>query len=537
MNARPKRDATIEQVEAARLAAQGDFDKSVPNAERNRRGQYATPPALAEAMVHLARDLFPEIKRVRFLDPALGTGVFYSALLKVYGTRNVASAVGFEIDPRLATVADRLWGSFDLQVIPKDFTRAEPSSPDDEKPNLIVCNPPYVRHHHLDQETKTRLRTRVVRNGGPLLNGLTGLYGYFLFLTHRWLAKNGGAIWIVPAELLDVNYGEALKRYLRTQVTLLRIHRFDPSDVQFGDALVTSLVVAFRNSPPPLDHRVRLTYGGNLLSPAFERYIDIRDLDPGLKWGPFFSLSPLPVRASAHETLGDFFEVKRGVATGANDFFVLDVATAKQLGLPAQFLRPVLPSPRLVSSEVVEADRGRFPRGLPKLVLLDCALPRAEIRRHFPDLDRYLESGEARGIPDRYLPASRTPWYKQEDRPPAPILATYMAREKRDGRSLRFIRNLSEATALNVYLLLYPKSELASAIQRDPSLLDRIFRYLQSIKDVERVGRVYGGGLKKVEPKELASLELPSDLVAVIRDRGQSTILVQDQLTLAVDRW
>jgi adenine-specific DNA-methyltransferase len=536
MNARAKRDATIEQVEAARLAAQGDLDKSVPNTERNRRGQFATPPVLAEAMVRLARDLFPEIKRVRFLDPALGTGVFYSALLKVCGARNVASAVGFEIDPRLVTVANRLWGPFDLQVVAKDFTRAEPPSPDDEKPNLIVCNPPYVRHHHLDQETKTRLRTRVVRNGGPLLNGLTGLYGYFLFLAHRWLAKDGGAVWIVPAELLDVNYGEALKRYLCTQVTLLRVHRFDPSDVQFGDALITSLVIALRNTPPRRDRRVRLTHGGNLFAPTFERYVEVRDLDPALKWGLLFSVRPSPVRLSTRETLGDLFEVKRGIATGANAFFVLDVTAASQLGLPAQFLRPVLPSPRLIASEVIEGDEGGFPLDLPKLVLLDCSLPRAEISRRFPKLDHYLESGEERGISRRYLQTSRTPWYRQEDRPPAPILATYMARKKHDGRSLRFIRNRSGATALNVYLLLYPKSELASAIQRDPGLLDHIFHRLQSIKDIEHVGRVYGGGLKKVEPRELASLELPSGLIAAIRDLGQSTKLAQEKLPLVMDR-
>lgn len=532
MKTQPKRRATLDQVEAVRLAAQGDFDKSVLGTERNRRGQFATPPALAEAMVRLTRDLLPEIRPVKFLDPALGTGVFYSALLKVYGTRDIASAMGFEIDPRLAAVANHLWGPFGLQVVLKDFTRAEPSSQDGEKPNLIICNPPYVRHHHLDQETKTRLRTRIVRYGGPLLNGLTGLYGYFLFLAHRWLAKDGGAVWIVPAELLDVNYGEALKRYLRTQVTLLRIHRFDPSDVQFGDALVTSLVITFRNSPPPLDHRVHLTHGTNLLAPTFDRYIEARGLDPALKWRNLFSMRPLPVRPSAHETLGDFFEVKRGIATGANDFFVLDVTTAKHLGLPAQFLRPVLPSPRLISSEVVEGDEDGFPSALSKLVLLDCSLPRVEIRRRFPKFDRYLESGEARGILGRYLLASRTPWYKQEDRQSAPILATYMGRKKRDGRSLRFIRNLSKATALNVYLLLYPKPALASAIQRDPGLLDRIFHYLQSIKDVERVGRVYGGGLKKVEPKELAGLELPPDLVSAICDAGQSTRLAQEKLTL-----
>lgn len=536
MRTEAKHHGSVAEAEAARVAAQSDFDKRVPVSERNRLGQFATPPALAEAMVRLARDLFPQIRRVRFLDPALGTGVFYSALLKVYRPRNIISAIGFEIDPRLAALAKQLWEPFGLQVAVGDFTFAEPPSHDEEKPNLIVCNPPYVRHHHLGQETKTRLRTRIVRCGGPLINGLTGLYGYFLFLAHQWLAKDGGAVWIVPAEMLDVNYGEALKRYLRTQVTLLQIHRFDPSDVQFTDALVTSLILAFRKSPPRADQRVRLTHGGDLLAPAFERWVQARDLDPTTKWGLHFSIAPPSGLSKTHETLGEFFAIKRGIATGANDFFVLDAAAARRLGLPAEFLRPVLPSPRLISSNVVEGDEEGFPRALPKRVLLDCSLPRPEIKRRFPALDRYLDSGEALGIPGRYLPGSRTPWYKQEHRPPAPILATYMGRKKRDGRSLRFIRNLSKATALNVYLLLYPKEELIVAIQREPGLLHRIFHYLESVEDIERVGRVYGGGLKKVEPKELARLTLRPDLASAIRNLGKRALPVQEELALPVDR-
>ena len=64
---------------------------------------------------------------------------------------------------------------------------------------------------------------------------------------------------------MDVNYGQAVKRYLLDKVTLLHIHRFDPNDVQFADALVSSAVVWFRKSLPPKDHAVTFTFGGTLL--------------------------------------------------------------------------------------------------------------------------------------------------------------------------------------------------------------------------------------------------------------------------------
>ena len=173
----------------------------------------------------MAKQLFPDILPVQFLDPALGTGVFFSALLKLYGTGNIASATAFEFDSRLAGIANSLWSPFGLNVICDDFTRAIPQTPESDKPNLIICNPPYVRHHHLHPSQKENLKNRL----GPLgfsVNGLSGLYVYFLFLADKWLASNGAALWIIPSEFLDVNYGETIRRYFCNRVTTLRIHRF-----------------------------------------------------------------------------------------------------------------------------------------------------------------------------------------------------------------------------------------------------------------------------------------------------------------------
>jgi hypothetical protein len=84
---------------------------------------------------------------------------------------------------------------------------------------------------------------------GMRINGLAGLSCYFLLLSDDWLEPNGGAVWIVPAEFLDVNYGTILKQYLVEKVTTLRIQRFHPRDIQFNDAMVISVIVAYRMTP------------------------------------------------------------------------------------------------------------------------------------------------------------------------------------------------------------------------------------------------------------------------------------------------
>jgi len=506
----------LEEREAARAVAQQEFDQRVPQALRNRRGQFSTPPALAVSMLELARRLLGGGGPVRFLDPALGTGVFFYALRKVYSEAVISTALGFEIDRALASVSSQLWGPLGLEVRPRDFTLAPAPSRDQDKPNLIACNPPYVRHHHLDQHVKSRLK-RSAHELGFAVNGLAGLYTYFLLLSDRWLARGGGAVWVVPAEFLDVNYGSELRRYLASTVTTHVIHRFSPEDVQFSDALVTSVVVVFSNSPPSPAHEVTFSWGSNLLRPAGSRHIPAAELLGRTKWGPLFRSAHAHGSKPAKYTLADLFHIKRGLATGANDFFILEESRARDLKLPRDFLRPILPSHRMIPSPIIQSEPDGFPRGLPRLVLLDCPLTPSEVSLRFPDLSAYLRLGEAKGLPARYLPRSRSPWYSQEDRPPAPILCTYMARRKTDGRAFRFFRNYSQATAGNVYLLLYPQAWLEAASRVDGSLLDRIFEYLQHAQGVEEAGRVYGGGLNKIEPSELGSLEVSEALIHAVR--------------------
>ena len=62
--------------------------------------------------------------------------------------------------------------------------------------------------------------------------------------------------------------------------------------------------------------------------------------------------------------------------------------------------------------------------------------------------------------------------------------------------------------AANVYLLLYPKKELAAAIKKEPELVQSLWKMLKSIKaeTLRGEGRVYGGELYKMEPKELGNV-------------------------------
>lgn len=489
--------------ETRRLSIQTELDSKKSARERNKLGQFATPTALAREVLSYGLNLMPKGQRVRFLDPAIGTGSFYSALREMIGHRPIDVAKGYEIDPHYGEPARELWADSGLDIQLSDFTQAEPPQ---EGFNLLICNPPYVRHHHLDANKKNRLQVASQESSGVKLSGLAGLYCHFLALSHRWMSMDGIAGWLIPSEFMDVNYGRELKRYLLEEVTLLRIHRFDPNDVQFDDALVSSSVVWFKNSRPPVGHVVEFSYGGTHAAPVISRHIASVELASEAKWTRF----PRQGIRAAIDTpiLSDLFNIKRGIATGSNDFFILSREKIEEHGLPMAFFRPILPSPRHVSVDEIAADDQGNPVLPQPLFLLDCRLPEKEVKEHHPILWRYLESGRA-DVASRYLCKSRRTWYWQEDRQVAPFVCTYMGRgNSGTDRPFRFILNHSRAIAANTYLMLYPKPHIARLISEGGDLLKLVWDALNAISSESLIseGRVYGGGLHKIEPKEMAKL-------------------------------
>jgi hypothetical protein len=285
------------------------------------------------------------------------------------------------------------------------------------------------------------------------------------------------------------------------------VHRFATEASQFEDALVSSTIIWFRKAKPAMDAPVCFSSGPSLAHPTWQEEVIRYQLDYRAKWSHLFRVNN---RLESHDStfcLSDLFKIKRGIATGANKFFVLTLEQIATHQLPPQFLKPILPSPRYLENDEILAENNGNPQITKRLFLLDCALSEQEIRTDHPHLWRYLQLGQEQEIDQRYLCRHRTRWYEQEHRPPAPLLCTYMGR---NAQPFRFIRNHSRATAPNVYLMLYPTPLLQRQLAQDDALLQSIWEWLTGVQGetLKRIGRSYGGGLFKLEPKELGQLSI-----------------------------
>jgi hypothetical protein len=156
--------------------------------------------------------------------------------------------------------------------------------------------------------------------------------------------------------------------------------------LQFDDALVSSAVVWFKKEPPPNEHSVNFTFGGTLEKPEISSFVSTTDLRNASKWTKYPHKPTSTAQDTKGKKLSDFFEIKRGLATGANEFFILTPEQITQYNIPAQFLLPILPSPRYLNVDEIAADSNGNPVLEQKLFLLACNLPERQLQRNYPAL-------------------------------------------------------------------------------------------------------------------------------------------------------
>ena len=100
--------------------------------------------------------------------------------------------------------------------------------------------------------------------------------------------------------------------------------------------------------------------------------------------------------------LGDIAEVRRGLTTGANEFFYLDDQKIQEWGIEEEFLKPVIKSPRECKSILVDPNQSKF-----KLFM--CGADKADLVG--TAALEYIEWGESEEFDQRPSCQGRARWW------------------------------------------------------------------------------------------------------------------------------
>lgn len=450
---------------------------------RRDKGQFWTPPAIVGPMIDWAFSAHP----TRVVDPGCGSGRFSAAAVR----RDPSIAVvALDIDP-LATLLTRaalnVLGAREARVICGDYLTA--SIAGRRGITAWIGNPPYLRHHDLTPETKA-WAARAGKEVGYKVSGLAGLHALFFVGTVLHAKTGDVGCFVTSAEWLDVGYGSIVRHLFANGMGGRALDMVDPKAVPFVDAMTTALITCFEIGRSPAEVAIHLVDRPEELKRLEAgRVMKASELAELKRWSPLFR-----AKRTAHEgqVLGDIARVHRGFVTGGNDFFLMTRAEAARRGLTA-FVRPAITN----AAEILAADG--VIHDTPDLrVVLD--LPADLDRPANPEADAYLKEGEARGVDKRYITTHRRPWWRMGINDPAPIVASYMARQ-----APKFARNPDRVALLNIGHGIYPKQPMT----------DRDIRALTDALNHGRngfsgIGRTYHGGLEKFEPREMEALPIPA---------------------------
>lgn len=449
-------------------------------------GAFYTPSAIVEPMVAwiLARD------PTRVVDAGCGSGRFAAAVLR---RRPQVPVVAVDVDP-MATILTRatlaVLEAPHVTVLQADYTAL--SLPPSPGRTAWIGNPPYVRHHDLSPQMKA-WAANVSERLGHRASGLSGLHAYFFLATALYSRPGDVGCFVTSAEWLDVGWGSVVRHLLVNGLGGIGLDVLTPTAVPFEDAMTTAVIVSFEAGARPAGMHLRLVERlADLREVASGTLVDRERLLTGSRWT---SLLRVTAGDEHHDLipLGRVARVHRGVATGANDYFVMTRERARALGIE-RWCRPAITR----ASEILDSG-GVVRDGPNRLLLLD--LPADVDRSANPELDAYLRLGEeSRGgnppICAGYLASHRTPWWRVGGTAPPPIVASYMAR-----RAPKFALNPDGLAILNIAHGVYPREHVA-----DDELAALVRLLNEASGGFRGNGRTYHGGLEKFEPREMEAL-------------------------------
>lgn len=470
-----------------------EYSNKVGREHLKKFGQYFTNDKIAKFMCRWAGK-----NAKTMLDPASGNAIFLRTIKELYDEIEVT---GFEIDNNILEFFNSPYREY---IHNKDYLLDNW----EEKYDCIVCNPPYNRFQYIPN--KDMVLEIVLRETGIKLSGYSNLYSFFLLKSIYQMSDTGRLAFIIPTEFLNSKYGEILKDILIKEKLIRAIINFKNNDEIFINATTTSCILLLDKERCDKI----LFYNINSIDDLENIEISENDQDQNNK----DNIKPLEVEVEKiqanekwriflnHEEVNNFnnlvdvsnfCKTKRGIATGANEYFCFTSNKIQEFNLSLEYLVPCITKSSDIKNLIFEDDDYESLVLQNKLVYL-LNLPGGSVNLS-KEAEKYIELGVQQGIDKKYLPSKRKHWYTMEKKDIAPIWVSSASRGK-----MKFIRNFTNTRTLTTFHSIYVNSEKLD-------LVDILYCYFltptaQSILRESR--KELGNGLDKFQPNDINNAKM-----------------------------
>jgi adenine-specific DNA-methyltransferase len=444
------------------------------------------------------------------LEPSFGSCGFLEASrdrLISLGSANIANQIfGCDID-RFAF--DQLTSKFGLvnvtnRFILADFLEVNPQCFSVQKFDAVLGNPPYISHHNMAVTQKYNAHA-IVRETGVKLSAKASLWAYFLIHGISFVKDGGRMAWVLPGSFLNTGYGKDVHDVLIKNFEIVSAVVLNERIFLSEGAEERSIIVLCENKGTKSAHDITVHYADSIV--ALEECITsstLRSTRNNFSGRVAYNLMSCEAKQVLdslfmHSDMCDFgglADIRIGIVTGDNGFFIVNKEDARKRCLTAAMLKPIVIKYRMISGLSFTQDDIDYEisTGV-KCLLVDTT----KMRNNSSSLIEYLKTYPAEKFNANRTFAKRRIWHRADDGKTPDAFMSYMQHN-----GPRIALNTAGTTSTNTVHRVYFKN--ISKQKQKMAAISFVSTLTQISAEIE--GRSYGSGVLKQEPSEARKVKI-----------------------------
>lgn len=367
--------------------------------------------------------------------------------------------------------------------------------------DLVIGNPPYIGRKLLTEQ-QISICAKIYADSGLSNKSIRNIWPAFVIKSSQLLSKNGVLAFVLPGELLQVDYASEIRAYLTSRFSAIEILTF--KELIFP-ALGQDVAVVFAYKGSEFSG-LRFAQVRGVESLDSSVIFSSRHIAGKTKWSNLVLSDQdrvfLTKVASKFDVVSHYCVSTPGIVTGVNDFFIVNKEIVERYGLQA-YCKPILQKSSVVGNVVAFSKaqmKGLQNSSEPSFFIDLGHVPQKKLPK---GVQSYLRFGKKKKYHTGYKCSNRKPWYN------IPVVwAPVGVIFKRSHLYPKLIRNDSNALFTDSAYRIVPGKEYG--------IESIIYSFYNSLTLIlcELNGRYYGGGVLELTPSEFKGLPLPYKVIS-----------------------